>query len=37
MSIPPAVLQAAEEIQRRDPTIRFGRAVDEAARILGLG
>lgn len=37
VNIPPAVLRAAEEIQRRDPTIRFGRAVDEAARILGLG
>jgi hypothetical protein len=36
MSIPPAVLMAAEEIQRRDPSIRFGRAIDEAAAILGL-
>lgn len=37
MSIPPAVIMLAERIQQRDPSIRFGRAVDEAAAILGLG
>ena len=36
LAIPPAVLLAAEEIQRRDKSIRYGRAIDEAARILGL-
>ena len=36
LAIPEAVLRAADAIQARDPKIRYGRAIDEAARILGL-